>query len=231
MTRDMANLKTFLFARVYHHDRVMSVMAGAEQIVADLFARYRDMGDANALPSEWRDIMKTLTERDQARLAADYLAGQTDRYAIAEHRRLFDNTPEWRYRRSAFLRSERALGPCNEACFHGEPLHTSPNTRLEPVQPSQVPPFKDASSRAQDFSMNIFAEIEVKVKSALEALQSEGKLPADLVIPLPQSDATRDPSHGDVAINVAMVLAKAAKMKPRDIADLIKGKLEAMQRF
>lgn len=40
--------------------------------------------------------MRTLDERDQARLAADYLAGQTDRYAIAEHRRLFDNTPELR---------------------------------------------------------------------------------------------------------------------------------------
>ncbi len=74
--------------------------------------------------------------------------------------------------------------------------------------------------------MNIFADIEVKVKAALEALKSEGKLPADLVIPQPQADAPRDPSHGDVAINSAMVLAKAARMKPRDIAELIKGKLE-----
>ncbi|MBL8882410.1 MAG: arginine--tRNA ligase [Hyphomicrobium sp.] len=74
--------------------------------------------------------------------------------------------------------------------------------------------------------MNIFADIEAKVKAALEALKSEGKLPADLMIPPPQADAPRDPSHGDVAINSAMVLAKAARMKPRDIAELIKGKLE-----
>ncbi len=74
--------------------------------------------------------------------------------------------------------------------------------------------------------MNVFADIEAKVKAALEALKSEGKLPADLVIPQPQADAPRDPSHGDVAINSAMVLAKAARMKPRDIAELIKGKLE-----
>jgi len=74
--------------------------------------------------------------------------------------------------------------------------------------------------------MNIFADIEAKVKVALEALKSEGTLPADLMIPQPQADAPRDPSHGDVAINSAMVLAKAARMKPRDIAELIKGKLE-----
>ena len=74
--------------------------------------------------------------------------------------------------------------------------------------------------------MNVFADIEAKVKAALEALKSEGKLPADLAIPQPQADAPRDPSHGDVAINSAMVLAKAARMKPRDIAELIKGKLE-----
>ncbi|MEZ5897994.1 MAG: arginine--tRNA ligase [Hyphomicrobiaceae bacterium] len=75
--------------------------------------------------------------------------------------------------------------------------------------------------------MNIFADVEAKVKAALEALKSEGKLPADLAIPQPQADAPRDPSHGDVAINSAMVLAKAAKMKPRDIAELIKSKLES----
>ncbi len=75
--------------------------------------------------------------------------------------------------------------------------------------------------------MNIFADVELKVKAALEALTSEGKLPADLAIPQPQADAPRDPTHGDVAINTAMVLAKPAKMKPRDIADLLKAKLEA----
>lgn len=75
--------------------------------------------------------------------------------------------------------------------------------------------------------MNIFADVELKVKAALEALKSEGKLPADLALPQPQADAPRDPTHGDVAINTAMVLAKPAKMKPRDIAELLKGKLEA----
>lgn len=96
MAGDLGTLKRFLFAKVYHHPRVMHVMQGAEQIVTDLFARYADAGDAEALPEAWTAMMKSLAPRRQARLAADYLAGQTDRYAMAEHRRLFDKTPELR---------------------------------------------------------------------------------------------------------------------------------------
>lgn len=93
---ELAALKTFLFARVYHHDRVLSVMADAEKIIAELFARYNDPRAADALPEAWAASARSLSPRRRARLAADYLAGQTDRYAIAEHRRLFDVTPELR---------------------------------------------------------------------------------------------------------------------------------------
>lgn len=96
MDTNLANLKRFLFAKVYHHPRVMAVMQGAEQIVSDLFARYANPADNGALPAGWVDLMRGLEPRKQARLAADYLAGQTDRYAIAEHRRLFADTPELR---------------------------------------------------------------------------------------------------------------------------------------
>jgi dGTPase len=48
------------------------------------------------LPETWQAISESLEPRQRARLAADYLAGQTDRYAIAEHRRLFAETPELR---------------------------------------------------------------------------------------------------------------------------------------
>lgn len=75
--------------------------------------------------------------------------------------------------------------------------------------------------------MNVFADIEARVKSALEALKAEGVLPADLAIPAIDAEAPRDASHGDVAVNAALVLAKAAKMKPRDIADALKAKLAA----
>jgi len=75
--------------------------------------------------------------------------------------------------------------------------------------------------------MNIFSEVEARVSTALEALKSEGTLPADLSLPAFDAEPPRDASHGDIAVNAALVLAKAAKMKPRDIAEALKGKLEA----
>jgi arginyl-tRNA synthetase len=75
--------------------------------------------------------------------------------------------------------------------------------------------------------MNIFANVEQRVRAALDALKSDGVLPADLVIPAIEAEAPRDSSHGDVAVNAAMVLAKPAGMKPRDIAEALKRKLEA----
>jgi len=75
--------------------------------------------------------------------------------------------------------------------------------------------------------MNVFAEVETRVRTALEALKSEGALPADLPLPNFEAEPPRDASHGDIAVNAALVLAKAAKMKPRDIAEALKAKLKA----
>jgi len=75
--------------------------------------------------------------------------------------------------------------------------------------------------------MNVFADVVARVRTALTELQSEGVLPADLALPAFDAEPPRDPSHGDVAVNAAMVLAKPAKMKPRDIAEALKAKLEA----
>ncbi|MGL4397720.1 MAG: deoxyguanosinetriphosphate triphosphohydrolase [Hyphomicrobium sp.] len=91
---DLKALKAFLFQHVYRHPRVMTVMAGAEQIVADLFARY--MADDAAMPTAWARAADGLSERRRARLIADFVSGQTDRYAMAEHRRLFAATPDLR---------------------------------------------------------------------------------------------------------------------------------------
>ncbi len=96
MAADLVSLRAFLFERVYRHEKVSRVMAGAEQIVTDLFQRYQDKNDPTALPPAWIEIRRDLSARGQARLAADYLAGQTDRYALDEHRRLFKATPELR---------------------------------------------------------------------------------------------------------------------------------------
>jgi arginyl-tRNA synthetase len=74
--------------------------------------------------------------------------------------------------------------------------------------------------------MNLFADVAARVTAALETLKTEGVLPAGLTLPALDAEPPRDSAHGDVAINAAMVLAKAAKMKPRDIAEALKGKLE-----
>lgn len=75
--------------------------------------------------------------------------------------------------------------------------------------------------------MNVFADVVARVRTALTDLQSEGFLPKDIDLPAFDAEPPRDPSHGDVAVNAAMVLAKPAKMKPRDIAEALKAKLEA----
>lgn len=87
-------IKSFLFPRMYRHPRVMEEMEAAGGVVRDLFHRY--MADTGALPEEWRASVEGRTEAARARRIADFLAGQTDRYARAEHARLFDRAPELR---------------------------------------------------------------------------------------------------------------------------------------
>lgn len=87
-------LKSFLFAHVYRHARVMRVMEAAESIVHDLFGRYLD--DPGVMPDAWRNAARDLDQHRRARLVSDFVSGQTDRYAIAEHERLFAETPQLR---------------------------------------------------------------------------------------------------------------------------------------
>ncbi|MEO0321091.1 MAG: arginine--tRNA ligase, partial [Pseudomonadota bacterium] len=66
---------------------------------------------------------------------------------------------------------------------------------------------------------NIFLDAETLIKSALTAMSSAGELPGELDLTRVTVEPPRDPSHGDVSTNAAMLLAKQAKSKPRDIAD------------
>ncbi|WP_170325218.1 arginine--tRNA ligase [Ruegeria arenilitoris] len=79
--------------------------------------------------------------------------------------------------------------------------------------------------------MNLFSEIRGLVLDALAQMQSEGALPEGLSFDNVAVEPPRDPAHGDMATNAAMVLAKPAKMKPRDIADVLAGKLAADDRI
>ena len=73
--------------------------------------------------------------------------------------------------------------------------------------------------------MNLFADIRVAVTSAVAALQAQGSLPAGLDLAAITVEPPRDPSHGDMATNAAMVLAKPAGMAPRQVADAIASEL------
>ncbi|NOR63109.1 MAG: arginine--tRNA ligase [Rhodobacteraceae bacterium] len=73
--------------------------------------------------------------------------------------------------------------------------------------------------------MNLFAEIKTVVLEKLEALVAAGTLPEGLSFANVTVEPPRDALHGDLATNAAMVLAKPAKMKPRDIAEALAGLL------
>jgi dGTPase len=90
-----AEIKSFLKQHMYRHSRVMRVMGEAEQILFDLFARYQKVpGD---LPAEWLPSgAEVETETERARRIGNFIAGMTDRFAMTEHQRLFDSTPDLR---------------------------------------------------------------------------------------------------------------------------------------
>ncbi|HUS96188.1 MAG TPA: deoxyguanosinetriphosphate triphosphohydrolase, partial [Hyphomicrobiaceae bacterium] len=94
MQAELDELRSFLFARLYRHPRVMSVMDGAQAIVRDLVLAYGS--GVEAMPEAWQVQANVAEERARLRLVGDFVAGMTDRFAIAEHRRLFDVTPELR---------------------------------------------------------------------------------------------------------------------------------------
>ncbi len=94
MRAGVDELRGFLHARVYRHTRIERIMREAEGVVRDLFARYS--ADPASLPSEWREQAPEPGTQGYARHVADFIAGQTDRFALEEHRRLFDATPDLR---------------------------------------------------------------------------------------------------------------------------------------
>jgi dGTPase len=91
-----AAIKAFLKRRMYRHDWVMRIMRDAEQIVSDLFQRYQR--DPSELPAEWLQHAGEggAGEAMDARLIGNFIAGMTDRFALTEHQRLFDSTPDLR---------------------------------------------------------------------------------------------------------------------------------------
>ncbi len=84
-------LKTFLFTRMYRAPRVVEVRKQADRIVRELFDAY--MAEPRVMPEGWREGLDDAADKVKARHVADFLAGMTDNYAVAEYTRLFDRTP------------------------------------------------------------------------------------------------------------------------------------------
>jgi dGTPase len=80
-------LKRFLYERMYRHYRVNRMSHKARRVVRELFQLF--IAEPECLPSEWRQAACG-EPAARARTVADYLAGMTDRFALDEHRRLFD---------------------------------------------------------------------------------------------------------------------------------------------
>lgn len=94
MARSEKALKGFLYPHMYRHERVNAIMAEAQRVVRELFAHF--MAAPRDMPPSWHEDLDSLDENRLARRVTDYIAGMTDRYALDQHARFFDTTPDLR---------------------------------------------------------------------------------------------------------------------------------------
>jgi len=83
MRQDERDLKRFMYANLYHHPLQLAAADSAQRIVAGLFAAYRD--DPATMSADWCDDLPD-EEPWRSRHIADFIAGMTDRYAVARYR-------------------------------------------------------------------------------------------------------------------------------------------------
>lgn len=81
------DLKRFLFAHMYRHEKVMDVWRQAREAISRLFPAFLEQ--PARMPPEWATLAANRDEPARAIVVADYIAGMTDRYALGEVKRLF----------------------------------------------------------------------------------------------------------------------------------------------
>lgn len=81
-------IRKFLMAHMYKHEKVNRMRYKMSQVVRDLYRVFFEQ--PNCLPTEWFAMTEGGDETAKARVVLDYIAGMTDRFAIQEHRRIFD---------------------------------------------------------------------------------------------------------------------------------------------
>jgi len=77
--------------------------------------------------------------------------------------------------------------------------------------------------------MNVFKDFEARITAALEAMAAAGEIPAGLDLTRVTVEPPRDPSHGDVSTNAAMILAKPAGKPPRALAEALVRRLSTLE--
>jgi dGTPase len=87
-------LQSFLSQSMYQHERVLEIMDRAQRVIRDLFNAF--MNDPKLLPDDWRETHPHTDQSRYARQVCDFIAGMTDRYALDQHKRLFDLDPLFR---------------------------------------------------------------------------------------------------------------------------------------
>jgi dGTPase len=88
MAEDLGRLRLFLHERMYRHYRVNRTRSQARRILAELFRLFVD--EPSVLPTEWFERVQGRDEAGRVRVVCDYIAGMTDRFAIEEHKKLFN---------------------------------------------------------------------------------------------------------------------------------------------
>ena len=94
-------IKSFLFADMYRHENVMRVWARPKAICATCSRAIPADAAATCRPNGARRLDRGRCARPARRRVADFIAGMTDRYALSEHQRLFDATPDFCVRPAA----------------------------------------------------------------------------------------------------------------------------------
>ena len=91
MAEHERQLKAFMYRKLYHHPQQLQTAERARTVTAELFAAYA--ADPALMDAGWRDAVPAV-EPARSRHIADFIAGMTDRYAIAAHARIYGRTPE-----------------------------------------------------------------------------------------------------------------------------------------
>jgi len=89
MAEDLSSLREFLQTRMYRHYRVNRTRSQARRLLREMFELF--LAEPNVLPNLWADRIKAGDgAAGKAQAVCDYIAGMTDRFAIEEHRKLFN---------------------------------------------------------------------------------------------------------------------------------------------